>query len=455
MSAGVTRQRLGRLGRALVLGIALAGADVAAGADLELVYSGNLDGELEPCGCTELGDLGGLRRRAAMLEQLRREEPRRVLLSAGGLFDADSVTDRITNRFILRGLALMGYDAVGVQWSDLVYDPVFLAQAGLPRVASNWRGSEFARQLRLLRGQRTLRFFQWLDPADSPYRALPAATQPTDNDVAALVAAMQAARRARDLVVLATTLSPERAARELDLRPVDLLIAGAGYEQYSEPMRQGPTLVVRPGSRGQRLGLLSLTLDDAGRIASWQHRVVALPPAVPDAPSLQSWYADYSQALMDDYSQRVERRRAAAPAQSRFLGAEACAACHESAYRAWRASAHAAAFTALEAVEKAFDANCIGCHTLGFGDTGGYIDIESTPQFAQVQCESCHGAARQHVETAGQAPTGVGGRDCAGCRMDVVLSLHTASHSPAFDAKGYWARIAHGRDAKPGGGTRP
>ena len=42
-----------------------AAAEKAAAAQTAtLIYSGNLDGELEPCGCTAEGDLGGIRSRS-------------------------------------------------------------------------------------------------------------------------------------------------------------------------------------------------------------------------------------------------------------------------------------------------------------------------------------------------------------------------------------------------------
>ena len=41
---------------------------------LSLIYSGNLDGELEPCGCTAEGDFGGIRRRATALATLRKHD---------------------------------------------------------------------------------------------------------------------------------------------------------------------------------------------------------------------------------------------------------------------------------------------------------------------------------------------------------------------------------------------
>lgn len=37
------------------------------------------------------------------------------------------------------------------------------------------------------------------------------------------------------------------------------------------------------------------------------------------------------------------------------------------------------------------DANCLPCHTTGYGKPGGFKSIEETPDLAGVQCEMCHG----------------------------------------------------------------
>jgi len=38
------------------------------------------------------------------------------------------------------------------------------------------------------------------------------------------------------------------------------------------------------------------------------------------------------------------------------------------------------------------DADCLRCHTTGYGKPGGFTSIAETPDMANVQCEECHGA---------------------------------------------------------------
>ncbi|ROR32623.1 multiheme c-type cytochrome [Inmirania thermothiophila] len=406
-----------------------------------LIYSGNLDGELEPCGCTAEGDLGGLLRRATVIGRLRREAPGLFLVSSGGLFNPAGATDRITSAYILEGLARLGYDAVGLQWKDLAYGPGFVAGA-LPWVASNWRGTEFAQGRRIRRGGLELAYFQWVEPEGGSLAGM--GRVPLDTDPAGLSAAMAEARAQGALVVLGTTLTAEEALRRLPARRADILIVRSAYERYGEPREVEGVLVLQPGSRGQRLGRLDFEWDPQRRITAWRHEVIAMPPSVPDDPALADWYAAYTEALRADFRRRKALRARYAGEASPYAGAEACRGCHASAHARWADSDHARAYLDLEAVQKAFDANCVGCHTVGFGEDGGFVDMELTPDLAGVQCESCHGAARAHVASGGRTPpAGVGAGGAALCRR-----CHSRGHSPSFDFTRYWPRIAHGREAE-------
>lgn len=425
---------------ALLLGTAATAP--AGSATLTLIYSGNLNGEIEPCGCTRETDYGGILRRATALERLRSEtDTPPVVLTTGGLLSTFAADDEVKNTFILTGTARLKYDVVGVQWTDFTHGVDFLTSKGLPLVASNWRDGAIPSSRSVRRGDVELRVFQWLDPAESPYREMKGAHSPVTEDTQGLAAALAAAKAEGAITLLATTLPPPAAESLAPLEHVDVLLVQAKPDQPGEPRQVGGTLVLQPGTRGMRLGRADLKIQE-GRLAGWSHAVLELDDKVADSTGLQAWYADYNAQVRADYQRRVAERKARKSGASPYAGAETCAACHATADRSWRESRHAHAFATLEGVGKSFDPNCIVCHTVAFGQDGGYLDTALTGHLSNVQCESCHGGARAHVQSEGTTPTAYADRGVG----TVCGQCHNASHSPSFEFGAYWPKVVHGRD---------
>ncbi len=419
-----------------------------ASQSLQLLYSGNLDGELEPCGCSLDSDYGGLQRRATLVNRLRSEDPELLLISTGGLFSAEMSNDLIKNSFILTGMAQLDYDAIGIQWADLVHGEELLINSGLPFAVGNWKSKQIARHQPEKSTPEKLFFSQWLDPLTSPVATMQSLS-PITPDTQPLKEALQHAKQQGKLTVLATTLELDAAQQLFDLSVIDILILKAGYEVYAEPLQQGNTLILRPGSRGQRIGRLTLELNAQQRIASWQHQVIDLPDSIADAPELDSWYGDYNEALRQDYLQRVAMRKALDNGESPYLGEQQCQLCHPQQQQIWSQSEHAKAFDDLVAVGKAYDSHCVSCHSVGFEQPGGYLDQALTPNLAAVQCENCHGAGREHAASAGQVAT----FNKALAPEQICAQCHTREHSPTFNIDSYWPKIAH--PMKPMLGSTP
>jgi Cytochrome c554 and c-prime len=107
---------------------------------------------------------------------------------------------------------------------------------------------------------------------------------------------------------------------------------------------------------------------------------------------------------------------AAAPLQGAtpsFVGAKKCKACHLKEFNSWAESRMAKSFDLLKpgvnaaAKKKAKldpdkdytkDATCLACHTTGYGKTGGFVDIATTPDLAGVGCEMCHGPGGTYLQ---------------------------------------------------------
>jgi len=289
-----------------------------------------------------------------------------------------------------------------------------------------------------------LRYFQWLDPALAPLGAMKGAmqgghAQVANDDTAHLAERLQHARKQGEVTLLATTLSLADAQQQLPLADVSILIIESNYELYVDPKLVEGMLVLQPGSRGMRLASLDFEIDKTGQVTQWHHEVLPLPPEVKDAPRMAVWYDAYNTEVKAAYKKSVALRKAQQSGESPFAGAKACKVCHQTEHKAWTQSRHSDAFYALMDVNKAFDPNCIGCHTVGFNRDGGFIDPGSTSGLMHVQCESCHGAARTHVASGGQTPV----EHVKKPKVAMCVQCHNATHSPQFDVADYWPKIRH------------
>jgi hypothetical protein len=78
-------------------------------------------------------------------------------------------------------------------------------------------------------------------------------------------------------------------------------------------------------------------------------------------------------------------------------GRSACRRCHLQEYRGWERTPHADALETLPE-DSATDANCLKCHTTGYGQPSGFTSVADTPNLAGVGCESCHGPGSLYKE---------------------------------------------------------
>lgn len=120
----------------------------------------------------------------------------------------------------------------------------------------------------------------------------------------------------------------------------------------------------------------------------------------------------------------------------KFRSATVCAQCHNTLHANWAATDHSKALEDLEAIGQGTNAVCLACHTVGFGQPGGFVDRATTNALAGVQCENCHGPAGDHVANVSDLSK-LPKIDIAG---DVCGACHTDTHHPTFEE---WQTSAH------------
>lgn len=104
-----------------------------------------------------------------------------------------------------------------------------------------------------------------------------------------------------------------------------------------------------------------------------------------------------------------------------YVGVKTCTKCHDVQGESWAETAHAKAFESLKANSKAEekqkaklnpakdytgDKDCLGCHSTGFGQSGGFAaggEPGGQKQLGSVGCESCHGAGGNYRDEHSKA----------------------------------------------------
>ena len=84
------------------------------------------------------------------------------------------------------------------------------------------------------------------------------------------------------------------------------------------------------------------------------------------------------------------------------IGVKACQDCHAELVAGWQKTQHARAFDDLKKSKQEGLPDCQRCHVVGYGETGGFIDYDLTPELVNVQCEECHGAGKLHAADPGK-----------------------------------------------------
>lgn len=392
--------------------------------EIEIYYLGTLNGAIEPCGCSDVGELGGLKRHAVLFSQINRSKS--LLLSSGGLVDNSASTEKIKADFIISGMQKLNFDAIALQQNDNSFGSELMNTQQLPWVSSNLQLEQIpaSRHTTVNSIQVNIYTLAKFDQNNNAMGNIKLRSHPAKVEK-------------KGLNILLTSYHMKRIPDDFDLTPYHIVIYGHRLEEGAEPLQVDGQVRLGPGVKGMYMGHLKGEWND-GQFEMTGHQFIKLGPDFDKPNQLSDWYQEYQDALKADYQQKVILRKNIDSGQADYKGAETCKTCHQSAYQAWSATKHARAFDTLFAAEKQFDPSCIKCHVVGFNKEGGYLDEYITPHLQGVGCESCHGPGREHIQSVGKVAMTPKTEFPSKC-----LSCHQRAHSPDFDYQQYWQRIIH------------
>jgi hypothetical protein len=439
-----------------------------------LIVSSEMDGYLEPCGCTQ-GQLGGLIRRFDFIERLKAQNWPVALIDAGSLIkDPASARGGFEQAKIKFGIALkaystLKYDAIALSAEDLkvgigeafaqflngLGDSTKIVVANV-QPAAGFESRIQASQI-ISAGPVKLGVTAVIDPEaiakltdPDKDELLPVVKRP-DDVLGAVLAEMEGKSEYQVLMVQGP---PEQAKRLATAYPgFDVVVSSS---QFADPIEREPlwlnggkTMLVTVGRRGKYVGAIGFFAADAQKMRFYS---VTLNSRF-DGPG-----AAIKKVIQDEYRNMLKAAGVVesfprhdytgGTAGATYVGAETCRRCHPNTYKFWSTTKHAQAFIALEKDPKPntmFDAECVSCHTTGFEYTSGWQSEAATPHLKGNQCENCHGPASKHVSAPEnleyRRPIKVTAEQADKNRL--CIHCHDEDNSPKFEFATFWSQIVH------------
>ncbi|HIN88954.1 MAG TPA: hypothetical protein EYN05_09920, partial [Nitrospinaceae bacterium] len=262
-----------------------------------IVYSGNTLGELKPCGCAKEEDQGGFERRLTYLKQVLANSKNILLVDTGDNFKAPSTQGKIKARYIMQAMSKLKYDAVIPGDKDLVYGESFLNNdASVPWLLSNAKLSKIKPpkiRIKKLENGLTVAILALID-SDLYYDTKHSGGSITDPKESAqkLIEKLETSEHP-DVIVALTHMKREEAISMLKLSGVDVVINGHIEKDTdiidTNHIERNGKVFAQSGSRGQKMGELTVSINDKGE-KSFKQRIIPLDSNIKPDPEMIEWY---------------------------------------------------------------------------------------------------------------------------------------------------------------------
>jgi hypothetical protein len=402
--------------------------------ELALVLSGEQHGYLLPCGCSR-PQVGGLERRYNFLSLLRQKGWPTEAVDLGdvpqheGPRKLPNVQGLIKYRYSMMALKKMDYLAVGLGEYEAglslfsVLGEYALNDPSPAVVAANLRDKDtlYPEQVksfvtRTPKGSRLKVGVAGILGASLGKKLRPMKVELDDNRkvVPVVLAGLAKAKTDLNVLLYQGTMKEAKALAAAHKEFHVIVCLSFEDEPPSEPAHQGNTAIVMLGHKGRYAGVLGVyPTGRADRPYDFRYQLVSLgeefmtPAGEQEKQPVLALMEQYTRELkqqdyLGKYGQVKHPNQVVVPGVvPTYVGSEKCKKCHESAYEVWKGSKHSHAYETLADAKqpslRQYDAECIVCHTVGFGYQSGYKNEKETPLLRGVGCESCHGPASEHV----------------------------------------------------------
>ena len=420
---------------------------------LRVLFTCDIDGRLEPCGCFT-GQMGGMSRIDTLMAQVGAVGD--IRLDAGNAIAGAADYQVLYHRKMLKAFSLMGFDAlnIGAKEATLGVDALkdLSGASEVPFVSANVlvkdTGKPVVAPYVILKKSllRKVAVIGVVDPASLDGGAGQGLA--VEDMFSALNRVVPEVKKRADVIILlafANELKMADIARRF--YEIDMILGGDVAQPAQELIIENRSIISYVTNESRALGFLGADVGPGGHLKVRRQDVLLVHHQIPESPRIKMLAEEYrseirdvklaidSEAFMDDDSVPGVMNNA------NYTGTEACAECHADEYKTWQSSLHAKAFDALARRMADGDPGCIGCHVVGFGSPSGYRREYGSARLVNVGCESCHGPGSLHVSRMKKESDNdfefrkLAAGDCEAC--------HHGEFSRPFAWNEFWPIVKH------------
>ena len=454
---------------------------------LALVFTGGLDGYVEPCGCAGIAQMkGGLSRRSTFFKELRDKNWPYIAIDNGGFVKGFGRQEELkfSSMIVPSIVDQMKYDAIGIGPNDLRLsgdtllpyttnppdDPSVFTSANVgvfgfdPILTAPYRVIE-KHGVRI--GVTSIIGKSWQPKNVSNNGIL------LDDPIVRLKQIVPQMEKDRcNWLILLSHASVEETLEISKAFPQFGIIVCA--DTPPEPPLVRPKLVadsdparylIEAGEKGKFAIVIGFFGSDFRTV---KYQRVAFDSRFENDSLIVEQMQYYQNNLQDELETKgypgFGIRPVPAPNATmlgNYVGSAKCESCHDESYRIWKRSGHAKAWSSLAETSipsRTYDLECVCCHVVGWNPDEIYPYISGfsnekgniTNHLINVGCENCHGPGENHCFVEAGSNEAEQDRyreamrlstDDAGQRL--CFSCHDLDNSPNFNFDEYWAKIQH------------
>ncbi|MFZ4714127.1 MAG: multiheme c-type cytochrome [Bacteriovoracaceae bacterium] len=359
-------------------------------------FSHNINGELYPCGCRHF-PLGGLPQVAGALAKSRKENYVLYVDTGDTLFPSTVVPDALRDTLLYNAENLVqGLSSVGLKFfvpgdQDFAMGEDYLSKVSLKAnftfLVSNLVESSSIKHKKwatIELPHLTLYFIGLVDPSIYPGNVQHLFTNP---EKALQDALAEIPDNKNQKIFLLSHAGMDKDTEWAKKFPRINWVIGAHTQNFlREPYLEGTTKLVQTLSKNHYLGSIQMDLGSGEE----SYNLVEIRDELKDElkPNPFSTFLDQHKAGLREVQTKEQSLLTNANPDQRSVTANNCFQCHADQNEFWQKTSHSNAFGTLLKGHEEKNTQCVGCHSLKFGEPTGFSKFDDMLVFKDKKNET-------------------------------------------------------------------